>query len=206
MMKIAAYQLRNGSFLVDGSSIMVESIREPGLRRASNWVRRWKTSADASGLNWIPGTTFNENHKYKRTKWDLRPYLRSPGLYFLHGFSRDRHAPGTRAWEPQHTTKGTVIITRARIITDGNGLTPTHLDIGYDNTLDDRRRNRTAIYSSSSPFLERRRLLRDFLRLGAFFLLLLRRDFLRLLADFRLGAAFLREALRRLLGAMVPVR
>ena len=69
---------------------------------------------------------------------------------------------------------------------------------------DCRRRNRTAIYSSSSsPFLERRRLLRDFLRLGAFFLLLLLRDFLRLFADFRFGADFLREALRRLFGAII---
>ena len=60
--------------------------------------------------------------------------------------------------------------------------------------------SRTRIYSSSPPFLERL-LLRDLRRLGAAFLLRLRD--LRRFADFLLGAAFLRDARRRLFGAMV---
>ena len=62
--------------------------------------------------------------------------------------------------------------------------------------------SRTLIYSSSSPFLELL-LLRDLRRLGAAFLALLLLDFLRRFADFLLGADFLRDARRRLFGAMV---
>ena len=60
----------------------------------------------------------------------------------------------------------------------------------------------TLIYSSSSPFLELL-LLRDLRRLGAAFLELLLLDFLRRFAAFLLGADFLRDARRRLFGAMV---
>ena len=62
--------------------------------------------------------------------------------------------------------------------------------------------SRTLIYSSSSPFLELL-LLRDLRRLGAAFLELLLLDFLRRFADFLLGADFLRDARRRLFGAML---
>ena len=53
-----------------------------------------------------------------------------------------------------------------------------------------------------AAFFEERLLLRDFLRFGAAFFLERRFDFLRRFADFRFGAAFLRDARRRRFGAM----
>ena len=61
---------------------------------------------------------------------------------------------------------------------------------------------RTTIYSSSSACFLERLLLRDLRRFGAAFFFERLFDFLRRLADFRFGAAFLRDARRRRLGAM----
>lgn len=61
---------------------------------------------------------------------------------------------------------------------------------------------RTTIYSSSSACFLERLLLRDLRRFGAAFFFERLFDFLRRLADFRFGAAFLRDARRRRFGAM----
>ena len=206
---------------------LVETIRDPGF-----WVgiqlNTTRTSAPPdvhTNLTGPVGTDFNENRNGKTPEMGSASLPQIPGVCTFYADSRrtntylDLMGRNLNAQQSNKTFTLHASRSQPHISQNENDNWCPQLNLEFPWTGIGWRipnltrpktknfviRDRTAIYSSS-PFLERLRLLLRDLRFVAFFFLPRRLDFLRRLADFLFGAAFLREARRRLFGAMVPVQ